>query len=742
MRSGIVTVAVLAVAVIAMSGVLVFSDDADALLDVKDYGVHDIDLDIYEYAEIDIFDYTGTYNFVSTHAAPPGMKAEHNIISGTPNQLGDYSIKYELTDKSVSLYREACVTLNFHVKVIPEYYTVTYDAGVGLVHGSQVWSESILEESYASLPDASHSSGAYTFLGWSLSPTSLNILDTFAVGKDTKLYAVWDRNTVLISDLTATVTQGQTSVLKVSTNPANAAVSITNYGGLNESNVSVADHSISLDMTGVPSGNYHVILTASFTGYLNGTSDLTVMVPITITDPIQYSLSLGDSFAYTPVTDPSNATVVLKSLVFEGSDMPDTGCFAVEGRTITGTPEEPGTYELTYTASLPGYIEVSDTVVIFIAEPREPASDPVSLSSVMSSSRSGEPRVFDFVAVGGSNVSNYIWSVDGVPFSSSSPTALYEFPTAGIYTVECTAQGFDGTSVSVPVEVVCDDSYHMQAAWSGVEYGFVLDGTPEVSVSEGSPFFVTVRTVGDRQYTLVSGTPTDDDIGKTYEVNAEGNPSPVSWKITVYGKEAKAPVSGFTMDVHDRTVTASFTGQGASFWSFDFDGDGRPEKGNVFTYARDGIYTVCCTAVNNVSQVTVSEKVEVGVSAHEESALSQLTDFHMSVGEKIRISVLGTDTDRLLAEGPASDFVVIEGLDLIFQPSESGVFELTLTLQHETGTPEQRTIQVTVKDLNPDVEEIEHGYMSAIIVLFVIGIAAIAVFLYLEDRGYLRGGRE
>jgi hypothetical protein len=116
-------------------------------------------------------------------------------------QTGSYV--FTLTDDS-SIYE-------FRVSVFAGECTVTYDAGIGLVNGQQTWSETITRGSYASMPQATYSSGAYTFMGWAVSATSVAALESFAPVQDSTLHAVWKRNAVQVSDATATVTSGQSA---------------------------------------------------------------------------------------------------------------------------------------------------------------------------------------------------------------------------------------------------------------------------------------------------------------------------------------------------------------------------------------------------------------------------------------------------------------------------------------------------------------------------------------------------
>ena len=215
--------------------------------------------------------------------------------------------------------------------------TVTYDAGIGLVKGERTWSETIPKGSYASLPSATHSSGAYTFLGWAEKAGAQYSLDSYVAVKDCVLHAVWKRNSVSISDSSATVTSGQTATLPISTSPRDASITVVSRGSLPAGAVSVEGHDLVLNMTNVQPGTYYVTLSAGSTGYISGESTVTVRVPITIVKPIEYVLHEGDPFSYTPVTNPSNADVTIVEVSRDGTVLGAHGGLSVDGRTITGT---------------------------------------------------------------------------------------------------------------------------------------------------------------------------------------------------------------------------------------------------------------------------------------------------------------------------------------------------------------------------------------------------------------------
>ena len=485
-------------------------------------------------------------------------------------------------------------------------------------------------------------------------------------------------------------------------------------------------------MTNVEPGTYYVTISASSTGYYTGSAKVTIMVPITIVKPIEYTLSQGDVFSYTPVTNPSNASIELKSVLLDGSPVEGNGGLTVSGRTITGTLENPGTYEISYRAFLDGYVDVDNTVFVYVSDSSEiPDVGSVSLASVTASARASEPRVFDFVAIGGQNVSNYVWTVDGEVFASSSETALYEFPSSGIYTVACTARGFDGTEVTMEITVVCTDNYHREAAWSGVEYAYIVEGEVGVETPDQCPLRKSTETIDGKVFTVLSGTPSESDVGKSYDVTVGEE----SWTVNVYKAEASAPTASFSVTVDGYTAKAVFTGLRASFHMFDFDGDGAFESGEEFRYDRPGRYTVVCKAVNNVSEVTSTAYVEIDIVPQEDATLDELTDFHIGVNERMHISISMGSEDALSVSGSASSFVTVDGTTLIVAPTEAGVYELIVTIAHSDGTADSKSVEVTVKQEGLDPVPEPHGdYTLAMIAIFIVSVGLIAGFLIYDTR--------
>lgn len=746
-RNGLRTI-VLMMFMIAASTVLIgtCSDGSDAATTYTS----EVTIPLDGWCEIDLSDHMGgdTYNhtnydrYTSDDSLPKGMSRDGRIISGTPTEIGTYELGFRFHDSMVALSYDAFLNLTIYVIDSPETFRVTYNAGVGTVDGLVVWSEDIVEGTYATLPDAVHSTGAYSFLGWSLSKTSSDILSTYRVTSDVTLYAVWERNTVSVDDITATISRDQTSRVSVSTDPTDAKVSVSTYGGLQTYNLWIDDGELVMDMTGVTPGRYIATLQASYTGFLTGTSKVTIDVPIAIIEPVEYTLSKGDVFVHTPVTDPSNASIELRNVSIDGTPVDDMGGLTVEGRTITGTLSETGTYEVVYRASMPGYVDVTNTVLVMVMDPSG-SDDPVSLASVSASKRVGEVGVYDFAAIGGSNVSNYVWSVDGEVFASSSPTALYSFPSSGVYTVTCTAYGHDGGSVHIDITVVVDGNRHRGAAWSGVEYGHVIEGEADVTISDGSPFKVSERDIDGRTYTIISGTPTDAMVGSVFDISVDDD----GWNVTVYGSEDTAPVADFITEVGGYSVTVIFTGSHASFHGFDFDGDGTIDEGDSFTYDGPGRYSISCTAVNNVSEVTCKRMVEVGLDnggSIEVSVLDDLTDFSMVVGDRLYIGIPSEGHPDISIGGSAADFTTLVDGSILVEPETTGVYDLTITVTGHDSSVQSKTVEVTVRERpTVPVTDSDNGdsYMGIMVVLFIIGVGGVGAFLFLDSSDNGGDGR-
>lgn len=677
------------------------------------------------YSEITMYDWDCTRSWI--HPFNPNnysgyasswtgltMSMDGTTLKGTPSTAGTWTLP-ALSEGNTAGSKSYCVLT---VTEAVTYYDVTYNAGIGTINGSSTYTESIQQNSFASLPSASYSTGAYTFKGWATSSTSTTVVSSYTVTSNTTLYAVWTQNSVSISSYSATVSSGQSFSNTFSTSPSGATVTITSNGGL--SGLSLSGKTLSGTLTNVAAGTYYVTLKASYTGYISATTTVTIKVPVIITQPIEYTLVSGATFSYEPVTDPSSATVTVSSVTLNGSSMFDHG-LTVSGRTITGQLTTVGTYAITFNVSASEYVSTSKTVYVSVQEVTQ-ESNPATISGINASARAGSARSYDFVAVGLANVVGYEWSYNGTVFSSSSSTSVYQFLTAGIYTVRCTVTGADLSTAYAECTVVCTDVYYTGCAWSGVEYCNIIpvSSTPTVTVS--GPFSYEIKTVSGSQYLVISGSPSVSDVGNSYDITYGST----TYSITVYSGQTDAPISDFTYVYSEDglTLTVTFTGSNASFVLWDYENNGTFVSDLTHTYSDAGYYTVNCKAVNNISERTSSQALTVAVVSSVTTSLEDLTDFYILVSEKLDLDLDLVSGDVITLSGSAAEFCSVTGDDssiISIRPTSVGEYELTVTVTHSDSTQDFKTVKVTVQDSEDEAASNWGLYLILIVIVLGVG---------------------
>jgi len=207
--------------------------------------------------------------------------------------------------------------------------------------------------------------------------------------------------------------------------------------------------------------------------------------------------------------------------------------------------------------------------------------------------------------------------------------------------------------------------------------------------------------------------------------------------VEIFKAETSAPVADFDVEIGSDgfTVVAMFKGKNASFYTYDFDGNGIAEKGNGFTYSASGRYTIVCKAVNNISETSCSKTVSIDIVPSEKSDVLSLTDFEMLLGEKQDIVLSVSDGDIITVSGTAADFVTVNGNVLRIEPASKGVFDLTVKVHHNDGISSSKTVKLTVR--GSEVQELEdekHDYMVMMAVFFVISIIGISAFILKDIR--------
>jgi len=689
-----------------LSSAIVLGSASDEEVDANAFN-HTFELKVGEPVDILIYRMSGSRNVVSDipyltnintpfelrrYSTPPGTTAseysENNFdyykLIGTPTSPGSYNWWISTHDHTFSI--------TFSVSV--GTFDVTYNAGIGKVNGQTAWTEQIVSGTHASLPTATYTTGAYIFKGWSLTSGGTTTVSTpYTVTSNVTLYAVWEQASVTISSYSATVTQGQPFSHTFTTNPTTATIAISNYGGLSSSQISVSGKTVSGTPTASP-GTYNVTLTASASGYKTTTTTLKITIPITITQPIEYTQAIGTLFSYEPATDPQNATITITGVKLGSANYTGHGFTVSNNRVINGIPTDLGTVAITFSASATGYVTVSKTVMISVYEP--PATgQSASIDSIIAVQRADTPRVFDLTAIGVANAVSITWKdPENNAFSSSSVTSVFTCPSSGAFSLTCTVVGADGVPATATVTVVCTDSYHREMAWVGVEYSYLEKYVSAYMMY--APYLTYERIeVNGVRYATLKGTPTSEYLGMTYKSMG----AHADFDITVYAKEDVAPVSSFDVSVDDMIISVTFTGSHASVVYFDF---GEGWTSDTSYEAVPGYYNVRCMAINNIGERIVTEYVEIEAEGVPVGlSLDALTDYIGIAGEPIIIDILGMiEGDVLTISGTASAFLTVDGNRISGSTNEVGTYSLTITVTHADDTTDTGSIFVYIKAKN------------------------------------------
>jgi len=655
-------------------------------------------------------------------------------IQGNYNTMSNWSTTFVNKNTGVEIG-----TVNFTVSV-PKI-TITYDGNGGLVNGSQIYTTEIIPGSFVPILTATFSNGSQTFLGWATTQTGTPIT-SLAPTVNTTLYAQWAQASATSSSWSGTITQGQSFSHAFTTTPTSATITISSspvgWGA------SMSGNTLSGSVpAGAQPGDYYITLRIASTGFTTTTTTVTITVPVYVEPPIDKSQSVGTVLSYQPVTNPSNATVSLTSVQLGSTTLSGLGGFSVTNRTITGTLAQVGNYTFNSTVSAPGYASSSFTFRV-ASTPADTTTSPPTIGGITATQTPGAPRTWDFVAVNPSNYAAISWSVvGGAVFQTASTTAIYQFPTAGQYTVSCQLTGFDSSTVQATKTIMVTDSYHPDMAWAGVPYTFTVQGTPAVDLLDALWLSDSTTTVDSIQYTTISGTPTTGNIGNTYEYSVDS----ITTDVTVYAAQTVAPSPSFdlTLSSDGFTATANWTGQYASVVLFNY-GDGSPATtSTTHTYAKAGAYTVVATGVNNVSERTASQLLSVGGFVDDKPSiyLQDLTDVTYHQGETVYIAITINPGDVVGILGAADEFLTTEGNVITGDTSgvELGDYDLTVTVTPSSGAQLSKTVPLTILAAEiptPPTPPIDWHKIA----YYIVGLLALLIVLYVLVKILKHGKRK
>jgi len=680
-----------------------------------------------------------------TNQFPPGIsfttKVANNkmslVLNGSTGWVGSTQLYFWQGELA------ATNQMYFDLVVNPGTITVTYDANGGLVKGNTTWTEPVVSGGHPTVPAATFSNGSQIFQGWATSSTATtpNFTSNSVVTAPITVYAVWTQASTSISSWSATVSNGQTFGHTFTVTPSNATISISSspagWG------VSISGSNLSGTVpTGSNPGNNFIVLKISASGFATTTQTIIINVPAYAIPPIEKQQAQGTTFSWEPVTNPNNATITINSVKLDGNTLTNSG-FAMVGRTITGPLSNVGTYVISFNISASGYTSSTSTVSVYAFAPVA-TIDPPGISSINANQRSGVDRTWDFIAVNPINYASISWKVQGGPvFQTSSTTAVYQFPTAGSYTVECDLLGLDGSTVSKTKTIMVTDAYYPELAWVGVPYAVSFTGTPATDMLTALWLSASTNTIDTQTYTVVSGTPTSSHAGFQYSYSVAAT----TYDVTVYAAQTVAPTAIFNVAYasDQMSVTVTWTGFNASVVYYDY-GDGTPQTtSTTHTYATSGAFTLTATAVNNIAVRTSSVPVFTGGYDEEIPSTDplKLTDVTYHQGEKVFIPLTLKTGDEITLLGTATAFVSYEEPNIVGDTAdvELGDYDLTVTYTPAGGgTPIQHTIKISIDP--PEQPPINGGpatvdyltYVYEIIAFFVLILVIYIVYKVIKSR--------
>ena len=291
------------------------------------------------------------YDYITIPSSPTPTMSGMEFVGWCTNSSGTGTIYYPGDDVDVDC--GDTVTLYAIFEDPYETFTLTYNANGGYGAPSRDEGES-RTGSYTFTLDASTipTNGAFTFLGWCADSNGSGTIYqpgsnfTTSDTNDT-VYAIWQASYTL----TYVGGPGATNVPGTQTHEA---ISTSSYSFTISSQTPTLTGSIfkgwdtsSQATTAVyqPGGSVSVDCNATVTLYAVWE---TAQIEITTTQGNEV-VNMGESFSYTVGTSVSGCTISVS-----GADW-----LSVSGNVVSGTPSGPGTYTVTITASLDGY--VSDT---------------------------------------------------------------------------------------------------------------------------------------------------------------------------------------------------------------------------------------------------------------------------------------------------------------------------------------------------------------------------------------------
>ncbi|WP_059279808.1 putative Ig domain-containing protein [Staphylococcus epidermidis] len=413
--------------------------------------------------------------------------------------------------------------------------------------------------------------------------------------------------------------------------------------------------------------------------------------------------------------------------------LPNGVTFDEATNTISGTPSEVGSYDITVTTTDESGNSETTTFTIDVEDTTKPTVESIT-DQTQEVNTEITPITIESEDNSGQAVTNKVEGLpDGVTFDESTNTISGTPSEVGSYTVTVTTTDNSGNvtettftidvedTTKPTVESIADQTQEVNTEINPIKIEATDNsGQTVTNKVEGLPAGVTF----DETTNTISGTPsevgsyditvtTTDESGNTTEttftINVEDTTKPMVEDIADQTQEVNTEIEPIKIEATDnsgQTVTNKVEGlpNGVTFDETTNTISGTPSE--------VGSYTVTVTTTDNSGNVT-EKTFTIDVEDTTKPTVESITDQTQEVNTEITPITIESEDNSGRAvtnkvEGLPNGVTFDEATNTISgTPSEVGSYDITVTTTDENGNSETTTFTINVKDTTkPTVESI------------------------------------
>lgn len=476
-----------------------------------------------------------------------------------------------------------------------------------------------------------------------------------------------------------------------------------------------------------------------------GTLTINILDSVIIIGDIDGEIPAGGLFTKTINTQPEDATITIDEVKLDGVTQYNYAAYlTIDGKTIKLRAEEVGTYEIFFTASAENYGSASGTLTVISSEVDEDVEP--AISSITAELRPGYDRTWDFIAYGIPPNAIIQWDFGDGTIENGGTSRTHQFPEEKPYIVTVTVSNLAGDSVSKSVPIVAtgvepSDTANIDQPY--VWYTYYGSTKPVLTFDDGGATWLKAEPTeeADGWYIYVSGTPTEDVVGKidreiTYKVSLQTSTGVgKEWEITLYPKGIGTTSSSFTVlpdSVDPMVAVVTYTGSlnqitinwgdGTTPQVINKIGDGVFEH----IYGSEGTWTITITTRSNtggedsVTPKQFESKHAEGVDV----TIGDIEDMFRKPGESFEI-VLDINMSSV-AISTNYDWITVDGKTLKGNvPDEIGDYDVTVKVIYGTGNEDTAEFTITVneggvKPVDPEEDEPDWVMFAMMTILMIV----------------------